>query len=181
MIRTIIALLTSNYFLTLYLLGFIAAAIALAAARMPLPPGAVVEALFSYHLLFAIGLNYLANFLMHVFFGPMASKFIGWEWSPFEVEVGFASLGFAVVAILAFRGSYGMRAAAVIGPAMFLLGAAAGHVYQMVTAHNFSPGNAGVVFWMDIITPLTGFLLLWLARPQAAAAGGTARLAAQRP
>jgi hypothetical protein len=62
---------------------------------------------------------------------------------PFEVEVGFASLGFALVAILAFRGSYGMRAAAVIGP--------------------------------DIATPLTGFLLLWLARPQRMTWAATAR------
>ncbi|HVJ79212.1 MAG TPA: DUF6790 family protein [Hyphomicrobium sp.] len=45
---------------------------------------------------------------------------------------------------------------------MFSLGAAAGHLYQMVTTHNFAPGNAGVVFYMDIITPLVGFLLLWL-------------------
>jgi hypothetical protein len=50
----------------------------------------------------------------------------------------------------------------VIGPAIFCLGAAVGHVYQMVTAHNFAPGNAGVIFYTDIIVPLVGFLLLWL-------------------
>ncbi|HTU53827.1 MAG TPA: DUF6790 family protein [Acetobacteraceae bacterium] len=45
-----------------------------------------------------------------------------------------------------------------------LLGAAAGHVHQMIAAHNFAPGNAGVVFCMDIVIPLVGFLLLWLGR-----------------
>jgi len=43
-----------------------------------------------------------------------------------------------------------------------LWGAAGVHVYQMVTAHNFAPGNAGVVFWTDIFTPLIGFALLGL-------------------
>jgi hypothetical protein len=32
----------------------------------------------------------------------------------------------------------------------------------MVTAHNFAPGNAGAVFYTDIIVPLIGFLFLAL-------------------
>ena len=28
------------------------------------------------------------NFVMHVFFGDMAAKFIGWQNSPFQAEVG---------------------------------------------------------------------------------------------
>jgi hypothetical protein len=32
----------------------------------------------------------------------------------------------------------------------------------MITAHNFASGNAGVIFWTDILIPLFGFLLLWL-------------------
>ena len=99
---------------------------------------------------------------MHSFFGEMAARFIGWEQSPFQFEVGTASLGYAVVGFLAFRGSLGMRAAAVIGPSMFLLGAAGGHIYQMVSAHNFAPGNAGIIFYTDLLIPILGFLLLGL-------------------
>ena len=58
--------------------------------------------------------------------------------------------------------SFDLRLAAIVGPALFSLGAAAGHVYQMVTAHNFAPGNAGIIFYMDIIVPLVGFALLAL-------------------
>jgi hypothetical protein len=50
----------------------------------------------------------------------------------------------------------------VIGPALFLLGAAAGHIYYMITAGNFAPGNAGVIFYTDIVIPIIGFVLLWL-------------------
>jgi hypothetical protein len=53
------------------------------------------------------------------------------------------------------------RLAAIIGPSVFTLGAAVGHVDQMVTAHNFAPGNAGIIFWSDIGIPLFGFALLY--------------------
>jgi hypothetical protein len=99
-------------------------------------------------------------------------EFIGWEDSPFQLEVGFASLGFAAVGLLAFKGGFDMRLAAVVGPACFLWGAAAGHVYQMITAHNFAAGNAGVIFYSDILVPLIGFLFLWLQRSLAAPAQG---------
>ena len=35
--------------------------------------------------------------------------------------------------------------------AIFLLGAAIGHVRQMIAEGNFAPGNAGPVFYLDII------------------------------
>jgi hypothetical protein len=32
----------------------------------------------------------------------------------------------------------------------------------MITAHNFAPGNAGIIFWTDILVPAIGFGLLQL-------------------
>lgn len=165
--RSIIVFILSNYALSFLILGFIASGIVV--LREPKRRDIAVEALLSYYLLFAIGLCFLYNFIMHVFFQGMASRFIGWAPSPFETEVGTASLGYAVVALLAFKGSYGLRVGAIIGPSIFTLGAAAGHIHQMVTAHNFSSGNAGPVFYTDIIVPLIGFALLRMARPQHAA------------
>lgn len=163
----LIAFLLSNFGLTFFVLGLIAAAVAIALARPPRTRALIVEALFSYYLLFALALTYAYNFVMHVFFGELAARFIGWEDSPFQAEVGFASLGFAAVALLAFKGSRDMRIAAVVGPAIFLWGAAAGHIYQMIAAHNFAPGNAGIVFYSDIVGPLIGFAFLWLQRNDA--------------
>jgi hypothetical protein len=157
-----ITFLLSNFTLTFLVLGLIAAAIALARAPGPLSARTIVEALFAYFLLFSIGFGFLYNFVMHTFFGAMAARFIGWEDSPFQAEVGFASLGFAVVGFLAFRRSFDLRLAAVVGPALFLLGAAGGHAYQMIAAGNFAPGNAGVIFWTDILIPIIGLVLLWL-------------------
>jgi hypothetical protein len=153
-----------NFTLTFLVLGLIVAVVALWRSREPLTSSIIVEALFSYFLLFSIGVSFLYNFVLHAFFGEMTARVIGWADSPFQLEVAFASLGFASLGFLAWRGSYDLRLAAVIGSACFLLGAAGGHVYQMVTAHNFAPGNAGVIFYTDILIPIIGFVFLWLQR-----------------
>jgi type IV secretory pathway VirB2 component (pilin) len=168
--RDIITFILGNFTLTFFVIGLFASAIALWRARRPRSFAMIVEALFSYFLLFSIGFSYLYNFVLHVFFGKLAASFIGWEDSPFQLEVGFASLGFAAIGFLAFRGSFDLRLAAIVGPACFLWGAAGGHVYQMITAHNFAPGNAGIIFYSDILVPVIGFIFLWLQHRWAAPA-----------
>jgi len=154
----------SNFTLTFLAIGFLASAVAIAAGPKPVTRARSVEALLAWFLFFSVGVSFFYNFVMHVFFGEMAARFIGWADSPFQAEVGFASLGFAIVGFLAFRGSAGMRLAAIVGPAFFLWGAAGGHLYQMITAGNFAPGNAGIIFWTDILLPAIGFALYWFWR-----------------
>jgi Family of unknown function (DUF6790) len=95
-------------------------------------------------------------------FGEVVARFIGWADSPFQREVGFASLGFAVVGFLAFWGSFDLRVAAIVGPACFLFGAAGGHILEILRTGNVAPGNAGVILYTDIALPVIGFTLLWL-------------------
>jgi MFS family permease len=156
----------SNFTLTFLVVGFIFAFISLVFKHKPLQKKQIIEAIFSYFLLFSIGISYLYNFVMHVFFAEMTAAFIGWANSPFQYEVGFASLGFAIVGLLAFRQGLAFRAASIIGPSFFLWGAAGGHVYQMITSHNFAPGNAGIIFWTDIFLPVIAFVLLYLQYSQ---------------
>jgi hypothetical protein len=152
----------SNFPLTFLVVGLIVSLIAIAWSPGPVDAATIVEKLITWHVFFAVGLSNLYNFVCHVFFGKMAAAFIGWADSPFQFEVGMASLGFAAVAFTAAFRSFDLRLAAILGPSLFLLGAAAGHIYQMVTEHNFAPGNAGIIFYMDIIIPLVGFVLLAL-------------------
>jgi hypothetical protein len=156
-------LLISNYFFTLLIIGLVAAWISLVRKPRPLKINTVAEAFLSYYMLFPIGISNLINFVFHVFFGDTAAKFIGWENSPFQAEVGFASLGVGIAGVLAYKASLPFRVATFIPPASFSLGAAGGHIYQMVTAHNFSPGNVGLVLPSDIIIPVAGLILLWLS------------------
>ena len=161
--ETAITVILSNPTVTWLVVGFVAAFVAIARRATPRGRAFVVEKLFAWFLFFSIGVSFLFNTVMHTVFADFTGKFIGWAQSPFQFEVAMASLGFSVVGFLAFRGSLGMRAAAVIAPAVFLLGAAGGHVWQMVHAGNFAPGNAGSVFWTDLLVPVIGFTLLRLA------------------
>ena len=106
-------------------------------------------------MLFSIGCSFFYNFIMHTFFGAMTARFIGWADSLFEAELGLASLGFAVVGFLAFRGGFDLRLAAVTGPALFT---ARRRRRTDISRHDrrraiSRPGNAGAVFYTDIRGP----------------------------
>jgi hypothetical protein len=159
---TVIRLLLSNFTLTFFVIGLITSAAAILRAPPPRTPALIVEKLISWHVFFAIGAAFLLSFVFHAFFGPMAAAYIGWQDSPFQFEVATASLGFSAVAFIAAFRSFDLRLAAILAPAIFLLGAAAGHVRQMIVAGNFAPGNAGTIFWTDILIPVFGLALLWL-------------------
>jgi hypothetical protein len=152
----------SNFTLTFLVLGLVATVVMLLRAPKPLTAPTVVEALFEPFLLFSIGFSFFYNFIVHNYFGDMAARFIGWPNSPFQAEVGYASLGFAAVGILARRRSFDLRLAAIVGPSIFLLGAGLGHIRQIMLTNNHAPGNAGWVLYSDFVIPVIGLLLLWM-------------------
>lgn len=171
-IKSVITFVLSNYSLTFLAIGLIFSLAAIAHVRQSARRELIVEKLLSWHVFWVVGVNGFYNFIMHSVFGRMSAEFIGWADSPFQFEVATASLGFAAIGFLAAFRSFDLRLAAIVGHSVFLLGAAAGHIYQMITAHNFAPGNAGVIFYTDILIPIIGFALLWLAhrRPEPAGA-----------
>jgi uncharacterized protein DUF6790 len=168
-VRATIEFTIANYAITFFCAGLISALLSIMRMRRVPERSVAVETLIGWHVFWSIGVSYLVNFVFHAFFGGLAARFIGWAESPFQFEVATASLGFAAVGFIAAWHSFDLRLAAVLGPALFTLGAATGHVYQMATAHNFAPGNAGPIFYADIVVPLFGFALLWRARPSAGA------------
>jgi Family of unknown function (DUF6790) len=164
----LIEFVLGNFTLTFLVLGVIAALIAVA-----LKPGGftfanVAEELLAYFILFSVAIGFFYNFVFHVFFGELAASYIGWPDSPFQAEVGYASLGFAAIGLLAFKGNCCVRFAAILGPAMFQWGAAVGHIHDIMTTGNMAPGNAGIMLYSDIFLPVIGFGMLWLKRKAAA-------------
>ena len=161
-IRELITFLLGNFTLTFFVIGLVFSAVAL--ARRPKPVGApvIIETLFKWFLFFSIGVTYAYNGVFHVVFHETAAAFIGWADSPFQIELGFASLGMGLIGLIAPWRSFDMRLAAILGPACFLWGAAGVHVVSMIAEQNFAPGNAGIIFWSDIIAPVIGFVFLWL-------------------
>ena len=138
-----------------------------AAARRRHGPAAV--RFLSWILLLPIGVTGLWAGAFHVFFPATAAKLIGWDVSPFQLEVGMADLAIGATAVIAFWRDLNFQAAAVSAASIFLLGDAVGHVKQMLIAGNFAPGNAGVPFYTDIICPVLAIALLVIAKQQSAA------------
>jgi len=153
-----------NFTLTFFVVGLAVSAAVLATKPKPLSAPVVVEALFKWFLFFSIGVAYVYNAAFHVIGHEMAAKLIGWPDSPFQIEVGFASLGMGLVGLLAPWRSFDMRLAAILAPTCFLWGAAGAHIHSMIATHNFAPGNAGVIFWSDLLVPVIGLAFLWLQR-----------------
>jgi hypothetical protein len=75
-----------------------------------------------------------------------------------------ADLAIGLTACIAFWRDLSFKAAAVCGASVFLLGDAIGHVREMMVAGNFSPGNAGLPFYMDIICPTLAIILVFFAK-----------------
>jgi hypothetical protein len=63
-----------------------------------------------------------------------------------------------IAEIIAFKASLPFRVATLIPPWAFSLPWPDGHIYQMIVAHNFSPGNVGLVLPNDILMPIMGFV-----------------------
>ena len=161
MIANIIRLILSNPTVSLLVMGVVAALISIACKKARTKE-VVIEAFTAYFFLFSIGIGYLDNFVMHVFFAEWTAQFIGWANSPFQLEVGFASLGIGVAGLIAFRRNLAFRTATFIVPAFFLWGAGGGHIYQILTTHNTAAGNAGAILYTDLLLPVIGFALLAL-------------------
>lgn len=114
----------------------------------------LAEQMFRWVSLLAAGVVGIYTAVTHVFFPERTAELIGWQTSPFQYEVGMADLAIGVLGIMAFRASFGFRAAATVATAIWLWGDAVGHVRQMLVADNFAPGNAGPWFWSDVLVPL---------------------------
>lgn len=152
-----------NFTATFTVVGFIVAAIVVAVKR----PGAhgVWSAFLNWFLLFGIGITYFYNGIMHTVFGDLSARLIGWENNGFQAEVGFASIGIALVALIAFpqRMPYSLKFAALVGPACFLWGAAGAHIADIINTGNMASHNAGTVLYTDILVPVIGFVLWGLS------------------
>lgn len=159
---TLIRAVLSNFTVTALVLGLLVALAAIARLPAPRTRRAVAEPLLRWYVCFAVGVGMLYNFVMHVFFGASTARFIGWADSPFQAEVGWASLGFAVVGFLAIRGEAPVRLVAIVGPACFLLGAGVGHLRDIAATGNLAPGSAGSVLYTDFLSPVVGLALWWL-------------------
>jgi Na+/melibiose symporter-like transporter len=129
----------------------------------PILQAFVVDRLLRYLFIFPLGLLGLWAFVGHVFFPVRAATDIGWNPSPFQFEVGYASLGIGLASLYAAYTTFYARVAVAIAASCFLIGAGIGHVHDIVEYGNLTSGNAGPILVTDFLTPMAVLALLLVA------------------
>lgn len=133
----------------------------------------VVETALLYLLCVQWGFGGVLTSVPHIVAPDTIAAFIGWEpGSPFQVELGFSSLGTSLVGIACIwlRGWFWL--APILARSVFLLGAAYVHIRDIVETNNLAAGNAGPVLFYDIAVPV----LAWGLFAAYARQGGLTRV-----
>ena len=149
------------YALIFFIAGLLVAGVHLYFDRQPRTKGRIVEIFLLWLLVIPVGLGGLWAFMGHTLFAEQTAEFIGWPaGNPFQSEVAVADLTVGTLGILCYwiRGNFWI--AAVIAASVWKLGAVAVHIREIVVAGNYSPGNAGILFYMGIVVPLILIALL---------------------
>ncbi|HVY19388.1 MAG TPA: DUF6790 family protein [Bauldia sp.] len=107
--------------LTMLLAGLAWSLIVLAALPKPHSGRRIVGVLFGGYLFFTIGLLFLAKAVAAGAFGPEATAWLSVPSATTAPEAAYGCLAFAVIAFLALARNLGLRAAAVIGPAIYMM------------------------------------------------------------
>jgi hypothetical protein len=106
-------------------------------------------------LVYGVGVGGLVAAIGHTVFADQVAVSIGWPTgSGFQFEVAMANLGLGFIGNwCAFTHSRGFWLATIVMTTVYLVGAAVGHVRDMVVAKNHAVNNAGFIFYWDLILP----------------------------
>lgn len=124
----------------------------------------VCSNLLLYQLTVTLALSNFVGFIGHVFKSDMVAKKIGWaKGSPFQKELGFAELGYAIagVSCIWFRQEFWLAVIISVTPLYILAGV--NHIREMVIKKNFASHNTWPIL-SDIVMPLSWIALYLFAR-----------------
>ena len=159
----IVETILKNFTVTFFIVGVICSLVAIYKHRNQLTKDFVVETVFKYFCFWAHGVTWVYNGIIHVIFHKMAADLIGWADSPFQIELGVASIGFGLIGLLAHKKDFGIRLALVVSTSVFLWGCAIGHIVEMNATGNQAEMNGGVMLWTGILHPFVSIILLRLS------------------
>lgn len=123
----------------------------------------VADRYLTWLLFLAVGVQAIWAGATHVVFPEAGARYIGWQTSPFQTEVGFADIAIGVTAVLSFWMGLEFKAAVVVYTCLYYLGLSWGHIRDAVRSGNREKGNFGALLVMTIVKALGFPVLLWLA------------------
>ena len=125
-------------------------------------PG-TAERYLTWLLFLSAGVQGLWAGTTHVVFPKVGARYIGWQPSPFQTELGFADFALGVIALLSFWQGLDFKAAVVAYITIFYLGVTWVHLRDRIRSANSAKGNFGALLAMTIIKAAGFPLLLWFA------------------
>ena len=121
----------------------------------------IFEVFLLWFLVIMVGIGSIWTFMGHVFMANIVAAMIGWPaGSPFQFEVGIANLSYGILGILCWKFRDNFWTATVVALSTFYLGAAYGHMINIMQTGNIAPGNAGYALYADILVPIVLICLL---------------------
>ncbi|MFW5489879.1 MAG: DUF6790 family protein [Desulfovibrio sp.] len=131
--------------------------------------GGFAGTLLAWFLGVQVGLGGIWAFLGHYFKSAEVARYIGWPpGSPFQKEIAFTNLALGVCGVLSFfmrntAWQNGFWLATILFATVFLVGAFSVHVKEREKTGNTNPGNAGPVFFADLLVPIALWVLFLAA------------------
>lgn len=122
----------------------------------------VAERYLTWFLFLPVGVQGIWAGTTHVAFPDVGARYIGWQKSPFQTEVGFADLAMGSMAVLSFWSGLEFKAAVVLYATVFYCGVSFVHLRDRLTRGNVTKGNFGALLIMTIVKIAGLPLLLWI-------------------
>ncbi|CUI16368.1 conserved putative membrane protein [Candidatus Protochlamydia naegleriophila] len=145
----------------IFTLAWVGSIIHLLILKKPRPLSYIVEIFLLYQLVFSVGFNSLFVFYSHAFTPNQMAEYMGWPpENPFQQQVAYANLTFAILGFLCiwFRGLFWV--ATTLGLSCWYWANAYGHIQDWMLRQNEAPGNIGLPLYIDIFLPIILILLL---------------------
>lgn len=119
----------------------------------------ICQNLLFYQMTVTLTLSGLISFIGHVFRSDYVAESIGWKkGSPFQKELGFAELGYALAGILCifYQKDFWLATIVLTSP-LFLL-AGINHIWEMAVKKNYASHNTWTII-PDLLMPISWILL----------------------
>jgi hypothetical protein len=151
-------------FLYIWLIGIISGVITTVVNPGIRTLQAVCTNMLFYQMTVTLTISGLTGFIGHVFKSDMVAEQIGWDkGSPFQKELGYSELGYAIAGFLCiwFQPDFWLAAIVLTSPLYLLAGI--NHVWEMIVKKNYAPHNTWTII-PDFIMPISWIVLYILMK-----------------
>jgi len=168
LMTAVLAFIVGDYYVTFTVIAVIIA-LAVGGVRHRWAQGTGWRTILDWWTLWVAGIANLVNFVFHSVLGDFSAQQIGWEQSPFQMELALSSLGIGIASVVAFprRAGWAAKLVGNVPNMVFLFGAGVVHLVDIIETGNMAFGNAGPIFWSDFYLPIATVVVLVFAGREA--------------